>query len=321
MADIIKTWFDAFVDPAGGFHERLDSSLKPIDMPKRLVTQCRQLYVYASAGYDVNAQFDYLYKNYRIEKTGGSRFSLVDDNYDLYGLSFILLACAAMKKTSYARETIHFINDHFRVSGRPGFANALDMNLGVINTPLAQNPHMHLLEGSLAMAEITSDELYQHTANEIVALFFEQFFDGVLHETVGGEVIETGHQSEWIWLLKRYRDVSGSDDPRITNAMVQLYDWVREHAWDKTHGGIFHSQKPDGTVTDSRKRIWPLCETIRAARLMGDEAMAAKCGGLLKSHYLRPNGFWNEILNADLSPATDYVPGTTPYHLFPIISR
>jgi len=320
MSAQIHAWHKAFTDPAGGFYERLDNNLKPIDQPKRLVTQCRQLYVYASAGIDVSKQYDFLQKNYRDPDTGGSRFSLGDDTYDLYGLTFVILACAALNKQDYALETIKFIDKNFRHT-RSGLVNALDADLNPIAGPLTQNPHMHLLESCLAMAEVSGEQIYRVMADEMVELFFDHFFDGVLHEIAGTDLIEAGHQSEWIWLLKRYRDVSGSDDPRIADAMASLFDWVRLHASDIRHGGIFNAQKRDGTIIDDKKRIWPLTETIRAARLMGDAKMDQDLSAVLKKSYLRPDGFWTEILNRDLTPFTDYLPGTTPYHLVAVLQK
>jgi mannose-6-phosphate isomerase len=31
---------------------------------------------------------------------------------------------------------------------------------------------------------------------------------------------------------------------------------------------------------------------------------------------MEERGFWTETLNRDLGPATDYMPGTTPYHVY-----
>lgn len=325
MADITQKWFDAFANPAGGFHERLDHNLKPIALPVRLLTQCRQIYVYASAGMDMRGQMDFVLKNYRVAATGGSRFSMSDDSYDLYALAFVLLACAATKNETYARETIGFIDRGFRKEGRVGLVNALNAQLTPQPGELRQNPHMHLLESCLAMMEVSNDPIYRNYADEILDLFFGVFFDGTLGEyfedngerhTEKGDLVEAGHHAEWIWLLDRYRDVTGNDDPRIAPAAVALFDFVRQHGHDKTHGGIFNVQKRDGVIVDEKKRIWPVCETLRAARIMGDVELARDMTALLKGDYLQSNGFWIEALNRDLTPASDYYPGTTPYHLY-----
>jgi mannose/cellobiose epimerase-like protein (N-acyl-D-glucosamine 2-epimerase family) len=328
----VQTWCDAFTDKGrGGYYERLDAAAKPLDLPKRLLTQCRQIYVYGLAGYDVSSGYDFLYKNYRVPETGGSRFSLADDTYDLYGLSFILLACAAAGQPAYARETLDFIDKHFRIPGQIGFTGALDARLKPKPGIKAQNPHMHLLEGCLAMADISSDPKYTSIAGEIVELMRAHFFDashGCLLEFFTddgkphpqkGHIVEAGHQAEWVWLLKRYQTVTGDQDGRLQDIQTLLFDWVKRFGVDQQYGGIFNAQAPDGAIIDDQKRIWPLTETIRAARLMGDTDMAAQLFTLLKDKYLRPDGFWHEILNRDLTPATDYLPGTTPYHIYPVL--
>src|SRR5690349_20905721 len=118
-------WFELFADETGGFHERLDASGKSLNLPKRLVTQCRQVMVYAQAGdtaYSgkLHDGFDFIRRNYFIPATGGSVFSLTDPHYDLYALGFVLSACAAYygatKNTlalEYAAQTIQFINQSF----------------------------------------------------------------------------------------------------------------------------------------------------------------------------------------------------------------
>jgi mannose-6-phosphate isomerase len=322
MREPFQRWYNAFSDPAGGFHERLNKHIAPEPLPKRLLTQCRQIFVYGSEGADLSRQWDFVKTAYRVPETGGWKFSQADDTYDLYVHGFVLLACATLRKTEEARATIDFIHARFRRPGAPGFASAMDAHLVHKPGALAQNPHMHLFEGALAMAEISHDPVYADTAREILDLWFSHFFDGVVREYHDGEnanLIEGGHQSEWIWLLTRYRDVLNIHDPRIAPAMASLWDWVKAHGIDKTHGGILNAQTREGVILDEKKRIWPVCETLRAARIMGDAAVETDMLAVLNGYYLRPDGFWNEVLNRDLTPATDYLPGTTVYHLYPVL--
>lgn len=319
---MIENWHAAFSDPEGGFYERLDRHLKTENLPKRLLTQCRQLFVYGSEGMDVEREWQYMVDRFRVPETGGWRFSEVDAKYDFYAHAFVLLACATLKKYDVARQTIDFVHAHFRVPGRPGFVSTLDPHLNPVHGARAQNPHMHFFEGVLAMAEVSDDPVYARQADELLDLIFDHFYDGVIREFHDGEsvhIVEAGHQSEWIWLLSRYRDVLKRDDLRIAPAMETLHAWVRRHGIDRTHGGIFNMQEKSGVILDEKKRIWPVCETLRAAAVMQDLEMLTDMRAILRGYYLRPDGFWNEMLNRDLSVAGDYLPGTTVYHLYQIL--
>lgn len=303
MPDYTRIWLDAFSDPKGGFYERLDHNHKPIDLPKRLLTQCRQIYVHALSGVDTQLQFDWMVKNYR-DKNGGWKFSDTDNKYDLYAHAFVILACAATYNADIAKETLTFVKK----------------NLWRIDE---QNPLMHLLEACLAMACISRDPIYRDTADEILALFFDRFFNGkTLAEffeadgTRKKNHIEAGHQAEWIWLLSECERVFKKDDQMITDAKTALFTWVKTHGIDTQYGGIFNAQTEDGTVIDNKKRIWPICEAIRAARVMGDTALADQLTACLKEKYITKDGFWIEMLGRDLTPAVNYLPGTTPYHIY-----
>ena len=37
---------------------------------------------------------------------------------------------------------------------------------------------------------------------------------------------------------------------------------------------------------------------------------------VFNEHYMDERGFWTEWLSRDLQPQTDYMPGTTPYHVY-----
>ena len=42
----------------------------------------------------------------------------------------------------------------------------------------------------------------------------------------------------------------------------------------------------------------------------------AEMVAIFRDKYIEDRGFWTERLNRDLSPLTDYMPGTTPYHVY-----
>ena len=37
---------------------------------------------------------------------------------------------------------------------------------------------------------------------------------------------------------------------------------------------------------------------------------------VFSKHYMQERGFWTEWLERDLTPVTDYMPATTPYHVY-----
>lgn len=328
----VPRWFDLFSDPKGGFHERLDDTLKPIDMPRRLVTQCRQIMTYSMAdktryAAKLDEAFKTMRATYDVPDTGIPVFSTADRHYDLYALAFTLSACAAYGTKAafdYAAHILEFIQINF--SADVGLYESLDLSLEPRKAKRRQNPHMHLLEGSMAMFAATKDIGYRAVAEDMVSLFFDRFFDGKhLNEFFNDDLkkpsgaIEAGHHAEWVWLLHRYKQLTRAD-PRIDSAQQALFDWTKQHGVDPNHGGIFNTQERDGTPVDAGKRIWPQMETLRAAAIMGDTALAKGLIALLQQNYFKGEGLWVEELNRDLSPKSTYLPGTTPYHIYPVLA-
>ncbi|MEM7618143.1 MAG: AGE family epimerase/isomerase [Pseudomonadota bacterium] len=360
----VPNWFKLFSNnEKGGFHERIDSDGSPIDLPRRLLTQCRQIIVYSNALQDnpqdtqyaakLEEGFSFVKENYHVPETGGSIFSIdaegkpADTKYDLYGHAFILLACAAYSKVNdnpeineFAKTTLNFIKDNFRFEQGEGFVEALGEDMKPLPEMRRQNPHMHLMEASVYMYEASSDQDYLDMANEMLELFFDKLYDpetktlgeffndDFTHHDTDGQLVEAGHHAEWVWLLKRYQEVSASKDPRITETMNDLFDFVVKHGIDPEYGGVYDEQNRDGSVVKADKRIWPGLETMRAAAIMAnDDAYADQARKvvedmvtLYQDKYIDfETGKWNEYLERDLSVKTDYRPGTTPYHIFPVL--
>lgn len=356
----IPLWFHNFSDTnSGGFYERLDANCNTIEIPKRLLSQCRQIIVYSIAYKNtaqptylekINQTFDFIKNNYFQTQTGGSVFSIdykswaiIDDKYDLYAHAFILMACSTylnidendeIKK--FAKATLNFITHNFR-NEYGGFNEALDKDLNPLNVIRRQNPHMHLMEATLHMYEATQDKDYLNIAQELLILFFEKFYDSHTN-TIGeffnddfsahgktGNIVETGHHAEWIWLLKRYEEITKTNDPRIDKATDNLFKWILKNGF---HNGIYNSQNPDGKVIDSNKRIWPMMETMRAAAIMTQSnfyqgeaiSLLVNLKNIFLENYINfDTGTWNEMLNEDLSIASNYLPATTPYHIYPVL--
>ena len=355
----VPKWHEAFTDklPGGGFYERLGHSFKPVKTapPRRLLTQCRQLAMYADASTrdggrhlksHLRRHFDFIVAAYHDPATGGWRYSLddsggiLDDSNDLYTLSFVIFsfshyfrATGDIRATDFARRTFDMIDTKFRLSGLSGLAEALDARLSVIPRMRRQNPHMHLLEACLFAASTWNDPAYTRMADEMVALFFEFFYrNGALHEFFTdnlkphpekGNEVEPGHYFEWVWLLKKHGVLKGNPSLHDETCM-KLLVWANKYGWDDKFGGIYDVLSPEGKVLKDTKRIWPFAEGLKANALMLDSApdrdeikdVMARMIHIFQTKYIAERGFWTEWLNRDLTPAVDYMPGTTPYHVY-----
>ncbi len=356
----VPKWYEAFVDHKnGGFHERLGHGFQPIYTGKRrLLTHCRQMSIYAHAAVqpeacafkpDLTAAYDHLMKTFYVADSGGFRCSVddqgqvLDETYDLYAHAFVIFALSHYYKATQderARDTalgtLGFIDEAFRIEGIAGLSEALDMKRTPLVKTRRHESHMHLLEACLFAYEVWDDAAYMVIADEIVQLFFHNFYDAdknMLPEYYtadlkpyaedGTLVCEPGHYCEWIWLLKKYGALR--DDPaQFDDVCAEMLDWANAHGWDDEYGGIFDELDPEGGIVQDTKRLWPFSESLKANALMLDSGMDkdkikahyAKMVAVFEEHYIDDRGFWTEWLSRDLKPATDYMPGTTPYHVY-----
>ena len=156
--------------------------------------------------------------------------------------------------------------------------------------------------------------------NKIVIEFFsDNFFP---HVEKGGH-IEPGHAFEWVWLLKKHAELTGNTAQHDA-ICLRLLDKANVDGWDKEYGGIYDTVSPNGHVIANTKRIWPFCEALKANALMlthAPDRQAIKdrtraMVDVFEEQYMQERGFWTEWLSRDLKPAADYMPGTTPYHVY-----
>ena len=352
----VPKWYGAFSDPRGGFYERLGKGFKPVlTGQRRLVTQCRQLSIYSHAQAagsgrfpQLGAQFDFILSHYHDPQTGlwhfalEDSFAVADRTCDLYALSFVIFACSHYHRATgddrardAAHQVLQLIDRQFRFEDQPGFAEALDSRGRPVPKIRRQNPHMHLFEACVFAYDAWRNEAYKLMADELLDLFRRYFFDAQTaalpefysdalhpHFEQGGR-LEPGHYFEWVWLIKKYGALIGQPDLE-GNICAQLLDWANRYGWDDRFGGIYDVVAIDGTVIADTKRIWPFCEALKANSLMLNEAgdrQAAKdrvtdMVRVFSEKYMQERGFWTEWLTRDLMPVTDYMPGTTPYHVY-----
>jgi mannose/cellobiose epimerase-like protein (N-acyl-D-glucosamine 2-epimerase family) len=289
-------------------------------------------------------------KHFYVPKTGGWRFSIdaaggpLDHTYDLYAHAFVLFALAHYGRVypdspacSLALSTMDFIERCLRVPGGLGFHEAVDRRLMPVAATRRHESHMHLLEACLFAAQTWDDPVFRAAADDIVLLFQTRFYDSsanLLSEYFtddlrpapnkdGHIVKEPGHYGEWIWLLKKHAGLSG-DPARYDGICRPMLDWANRYGWDETHGGIYDELNAGDAVIADTKRLWPFAEILKANALMLDSGMdkdvlkaqMKRMVRVFTDSYMDERGFWTEWLSRDLTPATDYMPGTTPYHVY-----
>jgi mannose/cellobiose epimerase-like protein (N-acyl-D-glucosamine 2-epimerase family) len=349
----LPLWATAgFDEAAGGFHERLQFSGEPSrDVPRRLLVQARQIVVYSRAAL-VNwnshgralalRAFESVCQCYRSpDGNPGWIFSVdpngrpKDNTRDLYTHAFVLYMLAWLYRLgkdasvlSIADNTLSDI-DRILSSGRgPGFLSKVP---GPTNLR-EQNPHMHLLEALLALAEATGKERYLARANTLVDLFDLALVDsatGTVREifdedwkpgrAVGENLVEPGHQMEWAWLLREWERLTGS---LASERVDRLIDHAISYGIDRKKGLVRSIVQEKGSIVSGASRVWPQTEAIRA--LCREDAsgkiwpnlVSSIMDRLFRAHLPSDlNGGWIDQIDQNGVPTVDYMPASTLYHL------
>lgn len=197
----------------------------------------------------------------------------------------------------------------------------------------AQNPHMHLMEASLAAIEAGGGEAFEAEAARLADLCATRFVDGrTLAEFFtddwarapgeAGRLIEPGHQFEWAWILAQHQKLAGCDHRATIAALI---DFGERFGIDPASGATFNAVRDDGAPLDRASRTWPNTERIKAAVVAAetlgrhDARAAADFGaGVLLDRYLavQPAGAWIDVFDPEGRPAAANVPASTLYHVF-----
>jgi mannose-6-phosphate isomerase len=351
-------WGSIGVDAArGGFHERLDLSGRPAaSVPKRVMVQGRQLYVYSHAAllgwYGDGKRLadrcvDYLLSSfYQTDRNPGWVYALAADGTiadpmrDAYGHAFVLLGLAWYYRLtrdaqilSVIDDTIGFLDERL-ASDHGGYRDA-DPAPDAIRR---QNPHMHLLEAFLALYEATGRNDHRDHALKMFELFRTRFFQpttGTLREYFTddlmpqagpkGDIVEPGHHYEWVWLLRQLQRLTGVD---VDTYVCTLYKHADTHGWDG-QGLIVDELGSAGHVITASRRTWPLTEAAKANIAEGErrrgtfDERAAHCFERLATRFLqRPiKAGWVDRMTASGEPMLDFMPASTLYHVFCAIAE
>jgi len=317
-------WSERGVGANGLFRESLGLDHQAADSETtRVRVQARQTYVFCEAlrlGWEPDDALDHIGAGLatmtgpalRPDGLTGRRIdtsnsALKDDTADLYDAAFVLFALAEADRAtggdagarSAARALVTAIDTHLSAPDG-GWLESLPHD-----GKRHQNPHMHLLEACLALHAADPEGGHLDRAAGIVALF-EQFFTagpgGVLGEHFGpgwtaptgrdADIVEPGHQFEWVWLLHAY---ARSSRTPVSPAAERLYTFAASTLDDA--GRAVQEVTREGAVADASRRTWPQTEALKAHLAMfeatGEEAFAAaacRSFDVLMDEYLTTGG-------------------------------
>jgi mannose/cellobiose epimerase-like protein (N-acyl-D-glucosamine 2-epimerase family) len=333
------------------FYERLDFNGDPIgDLPRRLMVQARQIAVYARCSL-LNWYTDGDQCAHRAFETACQRYrspdgspgwvfsihpdgSIADSTRDLYAHAFVLYMLAWMHKLTSDRAVLALADatlsevDRIFAGGGAGYLSKVPGPTNIRE----QNPHMHLFEALLALAETSGAERYLARATTIVNLFDNVLVDsgiGTVREMFdaswrpqqpsGSNLVEPGHHMEWSWLLREWERLAGGT---VDDRVGRLCAHATTFGIDPVNGLVRASVREDGKIISTAARVWPQTEAIRALcsedskGVMWPGLIAAITDNLFRVHLrAKLNGGWIDQTNEAGELAVGYMPASTHYHL------
>jgi mannose-6-phosphate isomerase len=322
----------------------------------RVRSAARQIYVFADAptrGFGTashlsiaEAAFERLHRAAWIDgaEPGYARVinriddTAIDTTRDLYDNACVLLALGALYRAT--RRPVYRQRAALLLEAIDGtLASELggwrEDNLAVL--PRRQNPHMHLFEACLFLAEATGEPAYFARLDTILELLERRFMrDGLLHEFFGpgwelardftSHRLDPGHMCEWVWLLSGYSRLTGHDMTAIAESLLEAARRLGPA------GGAFMVDEVDATGRPLRncRRLWLQCEWMKAfhvsGQILGPAAALANADALAErilAVYLAdtPFGTWRD--NFDLAGRfiAKSIPASSLYHLWTAIAE
>jgi N-acylglucosamine 2-epimerase/mannose-6-phosphate isomerase len=343
-------WGEVGVDRSqGGFVEHLTLAGENGKAPfKRVRAQARQIYCFshaALAGWSDGAAiadhgWDFLTRHGRREDGAWVRRlapngEVLDAACDAYDMAFVLFAHAwrhkVTKDPQVEASALRTLDALERVLGHSNGLGWLaeEGDAG----PRQQNPHMHLIEAAIELADTTGHPRFQAFGRRIAALFAERILErdtGVLREffapdwsplaTPEGRIVEPGHQLEWAWILYRAAPILELDMSREASL---LYAHAERHGVAPISGLTYDQIDLTGEIISGDHRSWPQTEALKANLAMLDghgvdtRERIAVCVDNLLNLYLKPapTGAWIDHIDGRQRPRVDKIPSTTLYHL------
>ncbi|MBM7035497.1 AGE family epimerase/isomerase [Vibrio ulleungensis] len=152
---------------------------------------------------------------------------------------------------------------------------------------LCSNPHMHMLEATLAWELVSDAPIWPTLSDELVTVATTHLISketGALSEffTPNWEVpsdaidrlVEPGHQFEWAWLLSDWARRRNSSDVKQT--AKTLFDIGQRHGVDTERNLTLDQLNDDLTLRSASAHLWPQTEWIKASLALAREAEGAE---------------------------------------------
>lgn len=344
----LPQWAETAWDPMrGGFVEALGLDGRPLcDLPRRGRVAPRQIFAFSKAkmlGWEDHRAdqlicdgLDWL--DTRARAASGAWASLLspagdvlDETATLYDHAFVALAGAwayratgEVRARELAEEALALVADRMADPVHGGYFETENRT-----APRRSNPHMHLLEASLALYQATSESSALDLALSVVELFETRFFDsrsGGLTEyfdadwgRAAGEVgglSEPGHCYEWAVLLGFFEEAQGRDLVSWRRRLIGFAD----HTGCNEAGFAYDAVSTDGRVLKASRRLWPQLEMFRARLFHPETAAPGEAERVLdkiQKTYLSggPAGGWMDAYDANGEPIASNVPASMLYHI------
>ncbi|MCF4167257.1 AGE family epimerase/isomerase [Zavarzinia compransoris] len=337
----------------GGFIEKLAPDGAILAEPRRARVTGRQIYAFATAEklgwpgparailrHGIKGLDRFVSPAGLVIRTTDETGTVLDDGFDLYDHAFVLFGLAAAASVGEKAADLEALAEGIRGRMQAGFAHprAGFEESRPRSLPLKANPHMHMLEASLAWAAISDDPAWMALADEIAELCLATFLDpgtGALREYFDGDwiridtppddVVEPGHQFEWAWLLLRWGRLRRRDD--ALSAARRLIAVGEGPGVDAVGGLAINELNRDLSIRDDRCRLWPQTERTKAhclaMALADDDAerdaaagrAAAALRGLMRFFEHPVAGAWYEHIGADGKPMIEPTRASSLYHI------
>lgn len=332
----LPLWAERAQKPDGSWVEHLHlDGTADIEAERRWRVLARQIYVYAKAGslrwFDGQNIAVKTYK--RFKATGyvhrvSANGTISNTMRDLYDHAFYVLAASSLygltKDRKYLDDAEALLDWINATLSHPleGWRESDQVGNKAIRR---QNPHMHMLEASLFLFDVTGDPKHLKPAQNIFELFKAHFFhegriseffeaDWTLLSGSKGQTSEPGHAVEWVWLLGQYHNATGQDVRAYQDSLYKMA--LRERGWF-----LNDEEDKSGLIRQETKRLWVQTEVIKAHLAMAERGvpgardMAAATIDALFPTYLTPEGLWHDQINACGTNIAKTIPVSTFYHI------
>ena len=340
------------LDPRGGFFERIHQDGSPDNIDRRSRVAARQIYSYALAkdrGYkgqaDLIIQHGLNWLNGPCQRGDGYIYATLDPDgavvraqFDFYDHVFLLLGLASAYRVTHNEKVktnayaLMAALEKDYAHPLAGFEESAPPTL-----PLKANPHMHLLEASLAWYEASHDKVWLDRAKAMANLCLERFLDpvtGALREFFNAQWgrlnneldqhLEPGHQFEWAWLLIRLYEICSHE--AYLEAAKKLIFIGEAFGTDVNRNVSINIISDTFTPKDNRARLWPQTERIKAYcalyRNMPDAqksatemALLSACQGLMPYLGTRIQGLWYDQMDENGLLIEESAPTSSLYHI------